>query len=63
MDLGEVISLHPYKEGPARWRGSELVTVLDKGAIFSGPHRAAASRGKAAVTCPCSFREPALKPM
>lgn len=36
---------------------------MDKGAVFSGPHRAAASRGKAAVTCPYSFREPALKPM
>lgn len=36
--------------------------MLDDGAVFSGPHRAAVSGGRAGVTCPRSFTGSALKP-
>lgn len=42
--------------------GSELVAVLNDGPLFSGPHTAAVSGGRAGVTCPHSFTGSALKP-
>lgn len=42
--------------------GSELMIVLGDGVVFSGPHTAAVSGGRAGVACPHSFTGSALKP-